>query len=137
MSSNYRILVHFLKTLDSSVKIGLGLRNRSVKHLIRTDLLQDLKTDVRQKCHTFESVVSKCDETNADKSKDRKKTLDKEEVFDRTYMVFEGIRQYLQYVSQHKLRISPIVSQLTKTEKHSTEIPVQRVKRGLILFSFG
>ena len=56
----------------------------------------------------------------------RRNGLQSEQVLDRTYMIFEGIRQYVQYVSQHKLKMSPIVSQLNPNHGHTVEIPIER-----------
>ncbi len=54
MSSNYRILVYFLKSLDSSLRIGLGLRGRSLQALIKNnsvnDLLNELSNNANNKC---------------------------------------------------------------------------------------
>lgn len=58
MSSNYRILLYFLKNLDHSLKIGLGLRNRSIDELIRKDILNDLKKNVTKNCRSLESMVN-------------------------------------------------------------------------------
>ena len=131
MSSNYRILLHFLKTLDSSVKIGLGLRNRTITHLIKNDLLKDLKTNVEQKCQSFESIVKQSYDKSTKYNKG--KALDKQEVFDRTYVIFEGLRQYLQYISRHKLKVSSVVSQLNKTYGQTSQTPNHNSNKGLIL----
>ena len=59
MSSNYKILLHFIKHFNTSLRIGLGLRNRSIDDLVSKDLLKDIKDNVNKNCNTFESIVNK------------------------------------------------------------------------------
>ncbi len=55
MSSNYKILFYFLKSIDSSLKIGLGLRGQSLKTLFRNISLNDCQKNLNNKCKSYVS----------------------------------------------------------------------------------
>ena len=59
MSSNYKILLYFLKTFNHSLRIGMGLRNRSIDQLVRKDFFEQMKC-VNKNCQTFESFGNNC-----------------------------------------------------------------------------
>jgi hypothetical protein len=45
-------------------------------------------------------------------------------------MIYEGIRQYIQYVSKNKLRTVPFKESVLRPKAQSIEIPVKRLTTG-------
>ncbi|XP_054154402.1 atypical kinase COQ8B, mitochondrial-like [Oppia nitens] len=124
-SNNYRILLHFLNQLDSSLRIGLRLRNRSVDDLLFKNFFNDIRRDINHRCRDSNRNVTKSlfRPLSTRNGKIRSNRLNSAEVVDRSYMIYEGVRQYMQYIAKHNMKssvLSPFSSSL------EVEIPIQR-----------
>jgi hypothetical protein len=51
-------------------------------------------------------------------------------------MIYEGIRQYIRYVSKYKLQTAPFKQSVLRPNTQSIEIPVKRFTTGLISIKF-
>ncbi|CAG2106507.1 unnamed protein product [Medioppia subpectinata] len=78
----------------------LGLRNRSIDQLVSKDLLNELSGNVRKNCRQFESIVDRNGRKQTTRSghqnhRNRKTSMNRSEVMDRSYMVYEGIHNHI------------------------------------------
>ncbi|XP_027196608.1 ubiquinone biosynthesis protein COQ8, mitochondrial [Dermatophagoides pteronyssinus] len=100
MSSNYRILLHFLTTLDDAISVATGFRgNPHLLNRIRQSLVEQSKID-----------VSKLKKFQPSSELDlRQLKIDPKSVIDDVTIVAEGLRQYANYVAKHSVKVKPMV----------------------------
>ncbi|KAH7642962.1 abc1-like protein 2 [Dermatophagoides farinae] len=116
MSSNYRIFLHFLTTLDDAINVATGLRgNPHLMNRIRQSLNEQSKINV--------SKLKKFQQSSSSSSSEfRKLKIDPNSVIDDVTIVAEGLRQYANYVAKHSVKVDPTIK-MTPTLDLTTLIP--------------